>query len=40
MPQHGKTNSSDDDIFPINEQLLKHYNVIYKGHVESKMTCS
>lgn len=33
-----KTNSSDDDIFPINEQLLKHYNVIYKGHVESKMT--
>lgn len=31
-----KTNSSDDDIFPINEQLLKHYNVIYKGHVESK----
>lgn len=31
-----KTNSSDDDIFPINKQLLKHYNVIYKGHVESK----
>ncbi|MDU1490553.1 MAG: CDP-glycerol glycerophosphotransferase family protein, partial [Staphylococcus epidermidis] len=31
-----KTNSSDDDVFPINEQLLKHYNVIYKGHVESQ----
>ncbi|CUT97202.1 TagF domain protein (fragment) [Staphylococcus capitis] len=31
-----KSNTSEEDILPLSDKLLNKYNVIFKGHVESK----